>query len=103
MRVGAGEVEIEVRDNGIGIDAGLLPRVFDTFAQATRTAGRAEGGLGLGLALVKRLTELHGGKVAAGSAGLGQGSSFTVTLPRLQDAAAPVPAPAAAADAPARS
>ena len=105
MRVGAGEVEIEVRDNGIGIDAGLLPRVFDTFTQATRTAGRAEGGLGLGLALVKRLTELHGGKVAAGSAGLGQGSSFTVTLPRLQDAAAAasVPAPAAAADAAARS
>ena len=106
LRVGARQLEIEVRDNGIGIDAGLLPRVFETFTQATRTASRAEGGLGLGLALVKRLTELHGGEVAVSSAGLGQGSSFTVTLPRLQDAGAaapaPAPAPDAAADASAR-
>jgi len=103
LRVGAHQIEVEVRDNGIGIDASLLPRVFETFTQATRTASRAEGGLGLGLALVKRLTELHGGKVAAGSAGLGQGSSFTLTLPRLQDAPSPAPAPDAAADVPARS
>jgi len=76
-------VEVCVRDNGIGIDAALLPRVFDSFTQGTRKAGRAEGGLGLGLALVRRLAELHDGTVTASSAGPGQGSSFVLTLPRL--------------------
>lgn len=75
--------EVCVEDNGIGIDAALLPRVFDSFTQATRTAGRAEGGLGLGLALVRRLAELHGGDVGANSAGPGQGSTFVLTLPCL--------------------
>ena len=81
--------EVCVEDNGIGIDAALLPRVFDSFTQGTRTAGRAEGGLGLGLALVRRLAELHGGEVAARSAGPGQGSTFVLTLPRLPAVDAP--------------
>ena len=81
--------EVCVEDNGIGIDAALLPRVFDSFTQGTRTAGRAEGGLGLGLALVRRLAELHGGEVVARSAGPGQGSTFVLTLPRLPDVPMP--------------
>ena len=81
--------EVCVEDNGIGIEAALLPRVFDSFTQGTRTAGRAEGGLGLGLALVRRLAELHGGEVAARSAGPGQGSTFVLTLPRLPAVDAP--------------
>jgi len=82
-------VDVCVEDNGIGIDAALLPRVFDSFSQGTRTAGRAEGGLGLGLALVRRLAELHGGKVVARSAGPGQGSTFVLTLPRLPEVPLP--------------
>ncbi len=103
LRSGPRRIEIEVRDNGIGIDAALLPRVFDIFTQATRTAGRDEGGLGLGLALVKRLTELHGGKVGASSAGLGQGSSFTVTLPRMPEHGDGAEVRATTADAPLRT
>jgi signal transduction histidine kinase len=76
-----GEAEVRVEDNGIGIDAALLPHVFDSFIQGSRSAGRAEGGLGLGLALVKRLAELHGGSVAAFSAAPGRGSCFVLTLP----------------------
>ncbi|UUX94741.1 ATP-binding protein [Aquabacterium sp. J223] len=75
-------VEIEVRDNGIGLDAELLPRVFDLFAQGEATLDRARGGLGIGLSLVKSLVELHGGTVRAASAGLGHGTTFTVCLPR---------------------
>jgi signal transduction histidine kinase len=81
--------EMCVEDNGIGIDAALLPHVFDSFTQGTRTAGRAEGGMGLGLALVRRLAELHGGEVVARSAGPGQGSTFVFTLPRLPALDAP--------------
>src|SRR5437588_4108950 len=89
---------ISVSDNGIGIAPELLPRVFDLFTQSKRALNRAQGGLGLGLSLVKRLVELHGGTVEAGSPGLGQGSTFTVRLPRLAagpllEAAAPEPAP----------
>jgi signal transduction histidine kinase len=83
MHPGPDSVDVSVADDGIGIDAALLPRVFDSFLQGTRTAGRAEGGLGLGLALVRHLTELHQGRVEARSAGSGQGSTFVVTLPRL--------------------
>jgi CheY-like chemotaxis protein len=72
---------LRVRDKGIGISPTLLPRVFDLFTQADRSAARTEGGLGLGLALVKRLVELHGGTVEACSEGLGSGSEFTVRLP----------------------
>lgn len=81
---GAGEVAIRVRDNGMGIPADVLPRMFDLFAQAERTLDRAEGGLGIGLTLVRRLTELHGGTVEASSAGPGNGSEFLVRLPLLR-------------------
>ncbi len=94
-----GEIEVEatsqgadvvicVRDNGDGIAPDLLPRVFELFVQAKRTIARSEGGLGIGLALVKNLVTLHGGAVTATSE-LGKGSEFTVTLPRF----AQVPAP----------
>jgi len=83
-------VRISVQDTGIGIAPALQPRVFDLFAQAERTPDRAQGGLGLGLALVKSLVELHGGHVACHSAGTGQGSTFTVELPRLNGSAGQV-------------
>jgi PAS domain S-box-containing protein len=79
--IDAGQVRVSVRDNGIGIAAGMLPHVFDLFTQAERTPDRAQGGLGLGLALVRSLAQLHGGRVEARSGGTGQGSSFIVTLP----------------------
>ena len=91
-----GKVEIAVHDNGIGIDAELLPRIFDLFIQADRSLGRSEGGLGIGLTVVKRLVELHDGEIAAQSAGPDEGSVFKVVLPRINyvyDAA-----PKAAAD-----
>ncbi|QNA87342.1 PAS domain S-box protein [Massilia sp. Dwa41.01b] len=73
-------VHIRIQDNGIGIDASLLPHVFDLFTQAERTPDRSQGGLGIGLALVKNVVTLHGGKVTAHSDGAGTGSTFTVTL-----------------------
>jgi PAS domain S-box-containing protein len=80
----AGEmVHLTVSDDGIGIGAGLLPRVFDLFTQGERSADRSQGGLGVGLAVVKSLVELHGGRVEAASAGVGMGSVFTVSLPLL--------------------
>jgi signal transduction histidine kinase/CheY-like chemotaxis protein len=77
-------VVIRVRDNGVGISPDLLPRVFDLFIQAERSPDRAQGGLGIGLSLVKNLIELHGGTVEARSNGPGNGSEFTVRLPVLQ-------------------
>ncbi len=77
----AGMAEITVEDTGIGMDPEMLERLFETFSQADRTLDRSRGGLGLGLALVKGLMELHGGEVQAGSAGLGRGSRFTLRLP----------------------
>jgi PAS domain S-box-containing protein len=74
-------IAIEVRDDGRGIDPALLPRVFDLFVQGYQDSARAEGGLGLGLTLVKQLVQLHGGEVEAQSAGPGLGSSFIVRLP----------------------
>jgi two-component system CheB/CheR fusion protein len=81
-----GEVAVRVRDDGNGIDAEALPRVFDLFMQADRSYDRAGGGLGIGLTLVRRLTELHGGSVEAYSQGLGQGSELVVRLPVLTPA-----------------
>jgi signal transduction histidine kinase len=78
-------VRIAVRDNGIGIDAGLLPRVFDLFTQAERTPDRTQGGLGIGLALVRNIVVLHGGTVAAYSQGAGKGSVFTLSLATAPD------------------
>lgn len=72
---------VSVRDFGAGIPAEALPRVFDLFTQIDRTLGRAQGGLGIGLALVQRLVELHGGRVEVRSEGIGQGSEFIVYLP----------------------
>lgn len=76
-----GLVAIAVSDNGIGIASKMLPRVFDLFFQGKRDLDRAEGGLGIGLALVKSLVELHGGTVAAASVGPGRGSEFTIRVP----------------------
>jgi PAS domain S-box-containing protein len=78
-----GQARLTVRDNGTGIGPDLLPVVFDLFTQGSRTLDRAQGGLGLGLALVRKLVELHGGQVSASSPGQGQGSTFTVTLPLI--------------------
>ena len=75
------QVAIVVRDTGIGIEPEMLPRVFEAFAQADRSLDRSRGGLGLGLALVKRLVELHGGQVWAESQGVGQGAAFILTFP----------------------
>lgn len=81
-------VNIVITDSGIGIAATALPEVFDMFTQVSRNAGRSQGGLGIGLSLVRSLVHMHGGTVTAISAGEGQGSTFTVTLP-LQDAIDP--------------
>jgi len=89
LHVGAGEARLAVQDDGIGIAPELLPDVFGLFTQAQRTPDRAQGGLGLGLALVKNLVVLHGGRVCAESPGPGQGSTFTVVLPCLEEAAVP--------------
>jgi signal transduction histidine kinase len=75
----AGARVVRVRDDGAGIDPDLLPRIFDLFHQGP--SSRARGGLGVGLALVKRLVELHGGSVSAYSGGPGKGAEFTVRLP----------------------
>ncbi len=75
------ELVLSVKDNGIGIRAELLPRVFDLFVQADPTSDRAQGGLGLGLTLVRKLVEMHSGKVSVRSEGLRKGSTFCVRLP----------------------
>jgi len=79
------EIVLRVLDSGIGIAPDLLPRVFDLFTQAERPLDRSHGGLGIGLTLVKRLIEMHGGRVEARSAGQGMGSEFEVRLPALAD------------------
>jgi PAS domain S-box-containing protein len=76
-------VFIRVADNGSGIAPELLPKVFELFVQGERTLDRAQGGLGIGLALVRRLVEMHGGQVRAHSEGLGRGSTFEIELPRI--------------------
>lgn len=93
------EIAFRVRDNGPGISAELLPHVFDLFQQGDRTLDRAQGGLGIGLTLVRQLVNMHGGRVDAYSAGAGQGATFTVWLPIV--AAAPAPAPTSLPDEPA--
>lgn len=76
------ECVLRVRDTGVGISPSLLPKIFDLFTQAERSLDRSQGGLGIGLALVQRLTELHGGRVQASSS-LGHGSEFVIRLPLL--------------------
>jgi PAS domain S-box-containing protein len=90
---------LSVRDEGIGMDVELTGRVFDLFTQAERSSDRAQGGLGLGLALVKHLVELHGGTVGCSSPGLGKGSTFVITLPLLPEEAPDLPEPVVAAPA----
>ncbi|HVS38683.1 MAG TPA: ATP-binding protein [Gemmataceae bacterium] len=100
----AGEVVVRVRDQGVGIPSELLPHVFDLFTQGQPTLARSEGGLGVGLTVVKSLVEMHGGRVEAHSDGPGRGSEFVVRLPLLPIAEHPEP-PAvkdAAPQAPAR-
>ncbi|HVS76115.1 MAG TPA: response regulator [Steroidobacteraceae bacterium] len=83
------DVEIRVRDNGIGIKPDLLPHVFELFTQLDRNDGRTQGGLGIGLALVQRLIQMHGGEVSAASDGPGQGAEFLIRLPLLREEAEP--------------
>ncbi len=84
MRVAAGEAVVTVVDDGSGIAPDILPHIFDLFLQSESTRSRAEGGLGIGLTLVKQIVEAHGGSVAAASAGPQRGSQFTVRLPLMQ-------------------
>ena len=77
----AGLVQIGVRDEGVGIDAQILPHVFDLFVQGDQSLDRSQGGLGIGLTVAKRLVELHGGRIEVTSAGPGRGSEFTIMLP----------------------
>jgi PAS domain S-box-containing protein len=98
-----GRIEIETRaegdsalvivaDNGVGIPPTLLPRIFDLFVQSERTLDRAQGGLGIGLSLVKRLVDMHAGTISATSAGVGRGSRFELRLPRCAASCAAAPA-----------
>jgi signal transduction histidine kinase/ActR/RegA family two-component response regulator len=82
------KVVIRVRDTGVGISAELLPHIFDLFTQAEWPTDRSQGGLGIGLALVRRLVEMHGGEITVSSSGTGQGSEFIVRLPGLPTASA---------------
>lgn len=84
LRRSGGEAVIRVRDTGAGIKPEMLPHIWSLFAQSERTLDRSQGGLGIGLTLVRALTEMHGGRVEAQSAGPGMGSEFTVTLPLEQ-------------------
>ena len=86
------EVVVSVRDTGIGIPPESLPRIFDMFSQVDRSIERSTGGLGIGLALVKGLVEMHGGRVQAASPGQGKGSTFTIKLPALETPAEPLAA-----------
>ena len=97
-RVEAHEVVIVVEDSGVGVDPELLPHVFDLFIQADRSLERKQGGLGLGLTLVRRLVEMHGGRVEAASPGPGLGSAFTIRLPCLAGEIAESVEPVAAAE-----
>ena len=104
-----GELKISVKDQGAGIDPVFLPHIFDLFAQADQSLDRSQGGLGIGLTLVKHLVELHGGRVAARSEGVGRGTEITVYLPAQLAPAGGAPSsspairtPVARGDAPAR-
>ena len=84
LRAEGSEAVLTVEDTGLGISPRMLPFIFDMYVQADRTLDRAQGGLGIGLTLVRRLVELHGGTVSASSKGEGHGSSFVVRLPQIE-------------------
>jgi signal transduction histidine kinase/CheY-like chemotaxis protein len=86
------QVTIHIKDNGIGIDADFLPELFELFTQADRSLERSDGGLGIGLTLVRRLVEQHGGSISAHSDGVGRGSEFVVRLPLAEIPASAAPA-----------
>ncbi len=94
VRESADSVTFEVRDTGGGIPEELLPHVFELFVQGERSLDRAQGGLGIGLAIVKRLIEMHHGTVTAASGGLGQGTTFAIRLPRVPEPVRELEAPA---------
>jgi CheY-like chemotaxis protein len=101
LRAEGNDAVFSVEDTGSGISATLLPFIFDMYVQADRTLDRAQGGLGIGLTLVRRLVELHGGTVVASSPGEGHGSKFTVRLQRIPSVTASpdvLPAPERRAD-----
>ncbi len=98
-----GEVEVAIRDNGIGIPPDMQARVFDVFTQVDRSLEKAQGGLGIGLSIAKRLVEMHGGTIRVRSDGHGKGSEFVVRLPgkdRARERALDVPQPRAVAEGP---
>jgi signal transduction histidine kinase/DNA-binding response OmpR family regulator len=97
LRADSGAAVLSVRDTGIGMEPQMLERVFETFSQADSSLDRSRGGLGLGLSLVRGLVELHGGKVQAASAGLGQGTEITIRLP-LADSLPSADGPVAVAE-----
>jgi CheY-like chemotaxis protein/two-component sensor histidine kinase len=82
VSLSSGDIDFIVKDNGIGFEAGTLPGLFEMFSQVDSAIERSEGGLGIGLALVKGLIELHGGRVEGSSGGVGRGSEFKIHLPR---------------------
>ncbi|QDV72849.1 PAS domain-containing hybrid sensor histidine kinase/response regulator [Botrimarina mediterranea] len=99
LAASSGMASIRVQDNGVGIEAELLPRVFELFTQATRSIDRSQGGLGIGLTVVQQLVELHGGRVTVTSEGLGAGATFTVGLPMVETKEAASVAPLSECDA----
>ncbi len=94
VEASASEAILRVRDTGLGIAADMLPQIFEMFTQVQGSVSRSDGGLGIGLTLVRSLVEMHGGSVAAHSEGHGHGSEFVVRLPLLQEAAPPAAAKA---------
>jgi signal transduction histidine kinase len=91
LRADGGDAVLTVEDTGVGIRPEVMPFIFDLYVQSERTLDRARGGVGIGLMLVRRLVELHGGTVTASSEGEGRGSRFTVRLKQVLPAQVPAP------------